>query len=292
MAATTSEDTAVSFLMRHGLLASSKTCEYCDYPMNLCVSKRGTEDEDRRWRCRRSGHPGKELSLKKGSFFDGTKLAYRTVLRLMFFWASDIPVGTAEQFLGISDVTAIDWYGFCRDICSAEMLQCSMMIGGVGHTVEIDETSLKKKSKFGRGKQHEDYWLFGGVDRATGRWFGIHIMAGSTIISDQFSSYVSVNGKHTLENNKWLKGKNYTHKWVNHDKFFVDPKTGAHTNRIEGTWEVRVKRYIKAIRGVRKERLDQYLDMYLWKSWCFNGTVPKFQYLDGLVQGIRKHYPV
>ncbi|EGZ22470.1 hypothetical protein PHYSODRAFT_433182, partial [Phytophthora sojae] len=83
-------------------------------------------------------------------------------------------------------------------------------IGGVGHTVEIDETSLKKKSKFGRGKQHEgqpheDYWLFGGVDRATGRWFVIitgpdrkkktlspliykHIMAGSTIISDQFSS--------------------------------------------------------------------------------------------------------
>lgn len=247
----------------------------------------------------------------------------------MFFWASDIPVGTAEQFLGISDVTAIDWYGFCRDICSAEMLQCSMMvrapnirlqyvaymltmfgqIGGVGHTVEIDETSLKKKSKFGRGKQHEDYWLFGGVDRATGRWFGIvtgpdrkkktmspligkHIIVGSTIISDQFSSYVSVNGKHTLENNKWLKGKNYTHKWVNHDKFFVDPKTGAHTNRIEGTWEVRVKRYIKAMRGVPKERLGQYLDMYLWKSWYFNGTVPKCQYLDGLVQGIRKHYPV
>ncbi|KAE9034416.1 hypothetical protein PR003_g8329 [Phytophthora rubi] len=46
------------------------------------------------------------------------------------------------------------------------------------------------------------------------------------------------------------------------------------------------------MRGILKERLDQYLDMYLWKSWYFNDTVPKCQYLDGLVQDICKHYPV
>ena len=45
-------------------------------------------------------------------------------------------------------------------------------IGGVGHIVEIDETSLKKKSKYNRGKRHKDFWLFGGVDRTTNRWFG------------------------------------------------------------------------------------------------------------------------
>ncbi|KAK1943204.1 hypothetical protein P3T76_004600 [Phytophthora citrophthora] len=84
-----------------------------------------------------------------------------------------------------------------------------------------------------------------------GRWFGIitgpdrkkktlspliakRINANTTIISDKFSLYVSVNEKHTLENNKWLRGKNYTHKWANHEECFVDPNTGAHTNRIEG----------------------------------------------------------
>ncbi|KAE9148316.1 hypothetical protein PF006_g7075 [Phytophthora fragariae] len=45
----------------------------------------GSDEEDRRRRYRRSGHPDKQLSLKKGTFFDGTKLPYRTVLRLMLF---------------------------------------------------------------------------------------------------------------------------------------------------------------------------------------------------------------
>ncbi|KAE9052167.1 hypothetical protein PR003_g8331 [Phytophthora rubi] len=85
MAATLDEDTAVRFLMDRGLLASSKLCEYCDKQTNLCVYKSGSDEEDRRRRYRRSGHPDKQLSLKKGTFFDGTKLPYRTVLRLMLF---------------------------------------------------------------------------------------------------------------------------------------------------------------------------------------------------------------
>ncbi|KAF4046344.1 hypothetical protein GN244_ATG01179 [Phytophthora infestans] len=62
-----------------------------------------------------------------------------------------------------------------------------------------------------------------------------HINTSSTIISDQCSSNVSVNEKRTLENNKELMGKGCIHKWVNRNKFVVDPVTGAHTDRIEGT---------------------------------------------------------
>jgi hypothetical protein len=49
----------------------------------------------------------------------------------------------------------------------------AMEVGGRGHVVEIDETSIKKKSKYNRGTVHEDCWLFGGVDRSTNLWFGI-----------------------------------------------------------------------------------------------------------------------
>ncbi|KAE8887772.1 hypothetical protein PF010_g17385 [Phytophthora fragariae] len=56
---------------------------------------------------------------------------------------------------------------------------------------------------------------------------------------------------------------NYTHRWVNNDECFVDPVTGAHTNRIEGAWEVRIKRHLKRMRGVRKELLAGYLDEFL-----------------------------
>jgi hypothetical protein len=46
-------------------------------------------------------------------------------------------------------------------------------VGGEGHIVEIDETSVKKKSKNGVGRQHPDCWLFGGGDRTTKKWFGV-----------------------------------------------------------------------------------------------------------------------
>ncbi|OWZ22934.1 hypothetical protein PHMEG_0002285 [Phytophthora megakarya] len=155
MAVTIDEDTAMKFCMRHGLLARVRLCKHCDREMTLHVYHAGTDEEDRRWRCCRSGHPDNELSVRSGSFFSRGRLLLSTTLRLMLFWASGLPVGRALEFLVISNKTAIDWWG------------------GVGHVVEIDETSLKKKSKFGRGRQHEDHWLFGGVDRNTGRWFGI-----------------------------------------------------------------------------------------------------------------------
>ncbi|OWZ00959.1 hypothetical protein PHMEG_00027745 [Phytophthora megakarya] len=251
MAVTIDQDAAMKFSMWQGLLARMRLCKHCDREMTLHVYHAGTDEEDRRWRCRRSGHPDTELSVRSGSFFSRGRLQLSTTLRLMLFWASGLPVGRAQKFLDISNKTAIDWYGFCRDICTKEMLLCPM----------------EKKSKYGRGRQHEDHWLFGGVDRNTGRWFGIltysdrkkktlspligkHIKAGTTIISDQFASY--------------------THKWVNHDKYFVDPVSGAHTNRIECCWEIRIKHYIKAMRGIPKDWLPPYLDVFCGSR----GTVP------------------
>lgn len=48
-----------------------------------------------------------------------------------------------------------------------------LQIGGEGVVVEIDETSLKKKPKYNRGQRHQDCWLFGGVERESGKWFGV-----------------------------------------------------------------------------------------------------------------------
>ncbi|KAH9152649.1 hypothetical protein LEN26_003656, partial [Aphanomyces euteiches] len=144
-------------------------------------------------------------------------------------------------------------------------------VGGNESIVEIDETSLKKKSKYNRGTQHQDYWLFGGVDRTTGKWFARlvyndrtkptlsdvidqHIKPGTTIMSDKFAS---------------LRHKNFSHFWVNHSENFVDPATGAHTQTIEGLWEVRIKHRLKCMRGIRKELLPSYVDEFLWHSWFF-----------------------
>ncbi|KAE9014012.1 hypothetical protein PF005_g9478 [Phytophthora fragariae] len=113
-----------------------------------------------------------------------------------------------------------------------------------------------------------------------------HVKVNSTIISDDFASYVSVNGKHT----RLLRGMDYTHRWVNHDECLVDPVTGAHTNRIKGAWVVRIKPHLKRMRGVRKELLAGYLDESLCETWFFAGKVHVCTYLEGLAMVIRKHY--
>ncbi|KAH9126040.1 hypothetical protein LEN26_009473 [Aphanomyces euteiches] len=160
------------------------------------------------------------------------------------------------------------------------------ILGGNGSIVEIDETSLKKKSKYNRGTQHQDYWLFGGVDRTTGKWFARlvyndrtkptlsdvidqHIKQGTTIMSDKFASYVSSNGRHNPSTNARLSHKNFSHFWVHHSENFVDPATGAHTQTIEGLWEVRIKHRLKCMRGIRKDLLPSYVDEFLWRSWFF-----------------------
>ncbi|KAJ8530380.1 hypothetical protein ON010_g14534 [Phytophthora cinnamomi] len=170
---------------------------------------------------------------------------------------------------------------------------------------KLNETSLAKKQKYHRGRRHEEFWRFGGVERGTGHWFGRVVYNTRTkatllplikkfikprtlILSDMFATYVCERGgkQHTLANKRSLAGMHYSHSWVNHTLNFVDPVTGTHTNTIEGLWETRIKRHIKHMRGMTKDRLDGYLDEYMWRSWCFPVRASTASYLAGLVTAI------
>lgn len=113
------------------------------------------------------------------------------------------------------------------------------VVGGPGEIVEIDEAKFGRR-KHNVGRVVEGQWVFGGVDRRTGDFFLIpverrdaatlipiiqrYILPGTTIMSDRWRSYDGL----------VLLG--YNHMTVNHSTNFVDPVTGASTNRIEGLW--------------------------------------------------------
>lgn len=88
------------------------------------------------------------------------------------------------------------------------------------------------------------HWITIAVYGSDAYAYRLCFLSRTHIISDKFDSYVSTNESHTLTNNKDLKHMSYKHTWVNHSKNFVDPKTGAHTNSIEGCWEAKLKRKI------------------------------------------------
>ncbi|ETV64954.1 hypothetical protein H257_18250 [Aphanomyces astaci] len=236
------EDTCVAWCMKVGHLPNAATCPKCDLAMSFAFKSKP-------WRCRRAACTGGgsvERGMRFASWFKGSKIPMAKLVRLIFAWASRKPVGIVIAEEEIARESGVDWYQYCHDLCSAEMLCAPMLVGGEGVTVEIDETSMKKKRKYNRGRYYPEHWVFGGVDRTTKKWFGVitgadrtkptlsrlikkHIAPGTNIILDKFGSYVSANERHNLTNNPLLVDQSYGHQWVNHSANFVNPANGAHT---------------------------------------------------------------
>jgi hypothetical protein len=48
------------------------------------------------------------------------------------------------------------------------------VIGGVGKTVEIDESAFGKR-KYNRGSLRETHWIFGGIERGINKIFAVPV---------------------------------------------------------------------------------------------------------------------
>ncbi|ETV67863.1 hypothetical protein H257_15987 [Aphanomyces astaci] len=252
---TASEDACALWCRRVGLLEGSMACPTCAKYMMLSKTKHGW-----RWRCQKKPHADRpvEKSIRAGSIFAKSKLPLTTLLRLLYACASHKPAKTVMDEEGVSTDTACNWYNYCRDICSAEMLASEMKIGGEGHVIEIDETSLKKAVV-----------KFTQTDRTKPTLLALikkHVRLGTLIMSDKFGSYVSTNEVHTLANNRDLQ------------------------DMSEGLWENQIKQHIKTMRGMVSDLLPSFLDECLWRSWYFPPDASGTTYFKGLVVGIKKKY--
>ena len=80
----------------------------------------------------------------------------------------------------------------------------------------------------------------------------------------------------------------YRHVSVNHKKEFVDPRTGACTNRVEGFWK-HAKDKNRAMSGTNEELLPSYLDEFQWRQMWGKKTTEAF---DSILAQIAQFYPV
>ncbi|XP_018497355.1 uncharacterized protein LOC108865135 [Galendromus occidentalis] len=172
-----------------------------------------------------------------------------------------------EEELGIASKAIGSWNSALRDIV-VEELSNRAPIGGVGLTVEIDETLFSKR-KYQRGRILPAQWVFGGICRETREAFMMtvpdrtaptlkaamqrHVLPGTRVISDCWKAYFR------------LADWGFEHQTVNHSKNFVDPITGAHTQSIERQWRS-VKDKNRHRHGTHRHTVDSYLAEHLWRA--------------------------
>uniref|UniRef100_A0A0L8GEG9 ISXO2-like transposase domain-containing protein n=1 Tax=Octopus bimaculoides TaxID=37653 RepID=A0A0L8GEG9_OCTBM len=112
----------------------------------------------------------------------------------------------------LSHTSVVDWSNFCREVCDEWLRQNPMEIGGVDNNgqplvVEIDESKFFHR-KYHRGLWRPGHWVFGGVERDSGKCFLVEvpdrteqtlsemiqrwILPRTHIISDGWASYANI----------------------------------------------------------------------------------------------------
>jgi transposase-like protein len=164
-----SKDNILAYLQVRNLLPTHKQCA-CGHQMNIqCYSRSEDGFIFRCCKCK------KTKNLREGTFFGASqKLTVRKVMEIAFYWLIEVPVSTAAELVGVTHTTAIQWYQYCRDICSNKMVGLQQQLGGPGHIVEIDE-SLIFKRKYNVGHRVEQQWLFGLYDIHLRKGYCIHV---------------------------------------------------------------------------------------------------------------------
>ena len=282
---TATEDKTIEWLKRKNLILTHADCSKCGSSTNFVKRKKSYV-----WRCPKKGCQS-ELSMRDGSFFSGSHLSLNEIVELTYWWARGSTITTAIHETGHSSKTVVDWFNFHRDVCAQHFIDHPVQIGGIGKTVEIDESKFGKR-KYNRGRYREGHWVFGGIERGTSEAFMVEvtdrsastllpiikkfIKPGTTIISDEWRAYSR------------LTTMGMAHQTVNHSINFVDPVSGAHTQNIECTWS-NVKQMMrkKCVMHTREDLFPTYLQEYLWRK--------KFQSQDLFVtiyDHIKEQYPL
>ena len=261
----------IKYCQDHGVISSESDilCPTCSTQCRLDLRRKA-------FRCDKSYSVRKKkrrrcnffVSIFKGTWFGKSQVDIETNFFLVYIYLSDtlFTYKYVENELGLSKTTINDWCSFVREVVLHWVLGNKSKIGGVGTTVEIDESKFGKR-KYNVGRLVTGQWVFGGICRETREFFAVpvenrdtstllailhdYVEPGTTIISDCWKAY------------DCLSDEGFVHIKVNHSLNFVDPESGAHTNTIERRWRD-LKNLVPKF-GRRKEQFVAYLALAYFK---------------------------
>lgn len=264
----------VKALQKWGAIPDQKTCHLCGKNMAFQKDGRGGF----KWKCNKQGGNKEKCSygitLTTDTMFYQSRVPLLTVVLYARMWVENSSQCKFNSIFGekIAQQTLVNLGKLMRAIVFHSMFSNPEPVGGPGCTVEIDESKFGKR-KYHKGHHVEGQWVFGGICRESGLCFMVPvkkrdsetlmplikqwILPGTTIISDCWRAYNNIIRQ---------EGYGYSHLTVNHSLHYKDPDTGAHTNRIEGTW--RPAKVMYGSSGRRKENFNGYLAKYMFLKRC------------------------
>ena len=229
---------------------------YSDGAMYRCTSKN----------CRN------RMSIRLDSWISQSKISLKTFIIILACWVNKFNLRTTAEFAGVSEKTSRNYFKIFREIAEKEY-RLDILRKPLGDgAVQIDESQFfKAKYNIGTGLSRDEIWLFGEIDSETLRIVVeicddrkaetlIPIITStvrpfSTIFSDQWKAYNT------------LSYYGFNHYTVNHSRNFVEPNTGANTQKIEGTWNI-IKQFLD--KNGLKDRNN--LELYV-HEWCFRRNI-------------------
>jgi len=91
-------------------------------------------------------------------------LSLQQITKLIYFWALKYTQDIVHFETGISAPTVIDFYNFCREVCTMLIDEELEQIGGVGIIVEVDESKFERW-KYYKCRRVDGVWVFGAIER-------------------------------------------------------------------------------------------------------------------------------
>jgi hypothetical protein len=148
-----SSDDAIQFLRDRGVLRSvPPVCPLAACQRNMTEVKTGRRrvsgGDEKMWRC--PVHKKKKVSIRNGknyslrvifgyleSFLAKSNLSPKKFVLFAYLWAHGVSSASQESLCGLSNHSAIDWNRFLRDVCTSQLLEHPIQLGGVGRVVQI-----------------------------------------------------------------------------------------------------------------------------------------------------------
>lgn len=209
-----------------------------------------------------------ETSIRKYTFFFGSRLPCSKIMYIAFCWAHGASWSTTMKMTGHSEHTITNFFSHFRTLVSSSLEEEDCIIGGPGIEIEVDETKLGKR-KYQKGHRVDGVWILVGVERTPQRKLFLakvddrsanslldvishHVHAGSIILTDMWKGYASIKERLGFE-----------HKTVNHSIEFKNSADGTCTNTVEGT-NNGLKTKIMPRNRVQ-EGINEHLMEFVWR---------------------------